>query len=51
MNGYGAALDQVSSKLDKKQFNMLIAIFKLLDKDKNGSIDMEEFRTGISMLS
>ena len=48
---YAAALEQVSSKLDKKQFSMLLAIFKLLDKDKNGTIDPEEFRTGIKMLN
>jgi len=48
---YAMALEQVSSKLDKKQFSMLLAIFKLLDKDKNGSIDPEEFRTGIKMLN
>jgi Ca2+-binding EF-hand superfamily protein len=48
---YAEALEQVSSKLDKKQFSMLLAIFKLLDKDKNGTIDPEEFRTGIAMLN
>ncbi|KAL3903549.1 MAG: hypothetical protein SGARI_005328 [Bacillariaceae sp.] len=48
---YTAALEEVSSKLDKKQFNMLIAIFKLLDKNKNGRIDLDEFRTGISTLN
>jgi Ca2+-binding EF-hand superfamily protein len=48
---YAEALEQVSQRINKKQFSMLVAIFKLINNDKNGTIDPEELRTGISLLN
>jgi EF-hand domain pair len=44
-------LQQVSKAIDRDQCSMLLAMFKLLDKDRNGSIDKEEFGLGVKMLN
>jgi hypothetical protein len=55
---YSEALGKVTSMLDETQMStlfenkeMMLTIFKFLDTDGSGTIDIEEFRLGIDLLN
>jgi Ca2+-binding EF-hand superfamily protein len=58
MEDYAAIISNITVELGETQMatlrenkSMLLSIFKLLDRDRSGGIDMEEFELGVELLN